>query len=331
VSKAGAKLGMTRDQVKGALHSPDVENSLVLYIPPEEYLNMQPSLIASKKEIFVHGKPPPLFSLRAEQVLKKKKKKKKKKKFVVVDPQLTKVLRPHQREGVKFMWDCTTGVKIEGGNGCIMADDMGLGKTLQCITLLWTLLKQGINAKPTIDNALIVCPSSLVKNWFNEINKWLGSRVNPVAIDGGGKAEIEPKLRDFINPPQRLKNSIAYNPVCIISYETFRIYSEILCGKPVGLVLCDEGHRLKNSDSQTFVALNQLQTKRRVILSGTPVQNDLTEYFSLLNFVNPGVLGADKEFRRKYEIPIMKARDSLATEKEMTDGTAKLQEVFFFF
>jgi len=92
-----------------------------------------------------------------------------------------------------------------------------------------------------------------------------------------------------------------------------------------------QGHRLKNSDSQTFVALNQLQTKRRVILSGTPVQNDLTEYFSLLNFVNPGLLGNANEFRRKYEIPIMKARDSLATEKETTDGLARLQEVGDFF
>jgi len=138
------------------------------------------------------------------------------------------------------MWDCATGAKIEGAEGCIMADDMGLGKTLQCITLLWTLLKQGINAKPTIDNAIIVCPSSLVKNWFNELKKWLGTRVHSMPIDGGGKDEIEPKLRDFINPNPRFKNSSAYTPVCIISYETFRIYSEILCSKPVGLVLCDE-------------------------------------------------------------------------------------------
>lgn len=61
---------------------------------------------------------------------------------VVVDPLLSKVLRPHQREGVKFMYDCVTGVQIPESYGCIMADEMGLGKTLQCITLLWTLLKQ---------------------------------------------------------------------------------------------------------------------------------------------------------------------------------------------
>lgn len=62
---------------------------------------------------------------------------------VVVDPLLCNILRPHQREGVKFMYECVTGVRIEDAYGCIMADEMGLGKTLQCITLLWTLLKQG--------------------------------------------------------------------------------------------------------------------------------------------------------------------------------------------
>lgn len=62
---------------------------------------------------------------------------------VVIDPILTNVLRPHQREGVKFMYECVTGKRIEDAYGCIMADEMGLGKTLQCITLLWTLLKQG--------------------------------------------------------------------------------------------------------------------------------------------------------------------------------------------
>lgn len=66
-------------------------------------------------------------------------------------------------KGVKFMYECVTGVRIEGAYGCIMADEMGLGKTLQCITLMWTLLKQGPEASPTIRKAIIVTPSSLVK------------------------------------------------------------------------------------------------------------------------------------------------------------------------
>ncbi|KNC73227.1 hypothetical protein SARC_14213 [Sphaeroforma arctica JP610] len=77
----------------------------------------------------------------------------------------------------------------------------------------------------------------------------------------------------------------------VISYETFRLYADILCKKEVGMVICDEGHRLKNSQSQTYEALHALKTKKRIIVSGTPIQNDLTEYFSLLDFVNPGILG----------------------------------------
>lgn len=61
------------------------------------------------------------------------------------------------------MYDCVTGQRIEGAYGCIMADEMGLGKTLQCITLMWTLLRQGPEAKPTVEKAVIVAPSSLVK------------------------------------------------------------------------------------------------------------------------------------------------------------------------
>jgi DNA repair and recombination RAD54-like protein len=69
----------------------------------------------------------------------------------------------------------------------------------------------------------------------------------------------------------------------------------------VGLVLCDEGHRLKNSENQTYQALMGLKAKRRVLLSGTPIQNDLLEYFSLVHFVNEGILGTATEFKRKFE------------------------------
>ena len=134
------------------------------------------------------------------------------------------MLRPHQREGVKFMYDCVTGIKIEGAYGCIMADEMGLGKTLQCITLLWTLLKQGPDCKPLIEKAIVVCPSSLVKNWDNEIVKWLGQKVSPLAMVGGSKESIDKDLKGFMNTFGRRPN----NPVLIISYETFRLHAKVL-------------------------------------------------------------------------------------------------------
>ena len=87
---------------------------------------------------------------------------------VVVDPHLGSLLRPHQVEGVKFLYECVTGLRDTGGTGAILADEMGLGKTVQCITLMWTLMKQGMyGGVPTVRKSLIVCPGALVKNWFD--------------------------------------------------------------------------------------------------------------------------------------------------------------------
>ncbi|KAK4222393.1 DNA repair protein rhp54 [Podospora fimiseda] len=245
---------------------------------------------------------------------------------VVIDPRLAKVLRPHQIEGVKFMYRCVTGMIEEKANGCIMADEMGLGKTLQCITLLWTLLKQSPEAgKSTIQKAIVACPSSLVRNWANELVKWLGAdAVTPFAIDGkASKEELTRQLRQWAIASGRAVT----RPVIIVSYETLRLYVDELKGTPIGLMLCDEGHRLKNGDSLTFTALNNLNVSRRVILSGTPIQNDLSEYFSLISFANPDLLGTRLEFRKRFEIPILRGRDADATEAERKKGDECLSEL----
>lgn len=240
---------------------------------------------------------------------------------VVVDPALSRVLRPHQREGVKFMYDCLTGVHIPESYGCIMADEMGLGKTLQTITVLWTLVRQGpVYGQSTVKKALIVTPSSLVKNWGNELKKWLGERARYIALEGGSGAAIDAEIGSFLN-----NRCVS---ILILSYETLRVHIEPLKNsKDVGLVVCDEGHRLKNADNQTYRALSELKTSRRLLLSGTPIQNDLLEYFSLVHFVNNGILGTAAEFRKKFENPILRSRDAYSTEAERERGTAKLTEL----
>ncbi|CAN3362124.1 DNA repair and recombination protein Rad54p [Diutina catenulata] len=244
---------------------------------------------------------------------------------VVIDPKLAKILRPHQVAGVKFLYRCTAGLVDPTARGCIMADEMGLGKTLQCIALMWTLLKQSPRGRRTIDKCIIVCPSSLVRNWANEIVKWLGEGVlTPFAVDGGkGSKDLDNQLVQWATAHGR--NII--RPVLIISYETLRRNVDKLAGTEVGLMLADEGHRLKNGDSLTFTALNQLKCPRRVILSGTPIQNDLSEYFSLLNFANPGYLGTRADFRKNFENAILRGRDGLATDQERAKGDEKLAEL----
>ncbi|XP_024941965.1 DNA repair and recombination protein RAD54-like isoform X2 [Cephus cinctus] len=291
---SGRALGTKLSGPRRACHDPNEANALIVYTPPEVSEHDRLKLDESKQ--LVH---------------------------VVVDPLLCDILRPHQREGVKFMYECVTGKRIENAYGCIMADEMGLGKTLQCITLLWTLLKQGPEAKPLIEKAIIVAPSSLVKNWYNEIFKWLQNRVKPLAIDGGSKNDIDLKLTGFMKTYGRR----CATPILIISYETFRLHAHVLHQDEVGLVLCDEGHRLKNSENQTYQALMGLKAKRRVLLSGTPIQNDLLEYFSLVHFVNQGLLGTAQEFRRKFETPILRGQDAGASDSERKLAQERLNEL----
>ncbi|POG80389.1 putative dna repair and recombination protein rad54 protein [Rhizophagus irregularis DAOM 181602=DAOM 197198] len=293
-------------------HDPKAQNAIILYDPLDDLDNLQENIKGKDKSVaeILGTKNPDNMKIP-----------------VIVDPILGQKLRPHQIDGVKFLYNCTTGRTVEGVYGCIMADEMGLGKTLQCITLLWTLLKQSPEFnKKTIEKCIIVCPSSLVTNWANELVKWLGTlRIKPLVIDNkGGKENVLKELRQFAISQGR---TIIY-PVLIVSYETLRTNIAELKDSKIGLLLCDEGHRLKNSNSLTFQALNSLQVQRRVILSGTPIQNDLSEYFSLLNFANPGLLGTPNEFRRNYENPILRGRDADATEHERSISDQKLAELW---
>jgi DNA repair and recombination protein RAD54 and RAD54-like protein len=139
-----------------------------------------------------------------------------------------------------------------------------------------------------------------------------------------GVKQVEETSSDQVFP---FPNQLFKFQVMIVSYESLRLNVDLIGSTPIGLMLCDEGHRLKNGDSQTFTALSSLNVQRRVILSGTPIQNDLSEYYSLLSFANPNLLGTRQEFRSKYELAILKGRDALATEQERAKGDEKLSEL----
>ncbi|KAJ8558441.1 hypothetical protein K7X08_005207 [Anisodus acutangulus] len=241
---------------------------------------------------------------------------------IIVDPLLVKFLRPHQREGVQFMFDCVSGaLSTFNINGCILADDMGLGKTLQSITLLYTLLRQGFDGKPMIRKAIIVTPTSLVSNWEAEISKWVGERVKLVALCESTRDDVVSGIESFINPFSNLQ-------VLIVSYETFRMHSSKFSDSgSCNLLICDEAHRLKNDQTLTNRALAALACKRRVLLSGTPMQNDLEEFYAMVNFTNPGILGDAAHFRRYFETPIICGREPTATEEEKKLGSDRSAEL----
>ncbi|KAL1609636.1 DNA-dependent ATPase protein rad54 [Nothophoma quercina] len=323
-------LGMRQGAVFVArpLHDPSGEFAIVLYDPtvddkPAPKEEVEPKMSQEEKKDM---DTPVVHKSLAEILGLKKKVEDRPRVPVVIDPRLAKVLRPHQIEGVQFLYRATTGLIDPKANGCIMADEMGLGKTLQCIALMWTLIKQSPDAgRSTIQKCVIACPSSLVRNWANELVKWLGpDAIHPFAIDGKAtKEELIQQIRQWSIASGRA----VVRPVLIVSYETLRLYVDEFGQTPIGLLLCDEGHRLKNGESQTFTALNGLNVQRRVILSGTPIQNDLSEYFALLNFANPNYLGTRVEFRKQFEIPILRGRDADGTEEERKKGDERLKEL----
>ncbi|CAM0943959.1 unnamed protein product [Alopecurus aequalis] len=241
---------------------------------------------------------------------------------IEVDHLLVRYLRPHQREGVQFMFDCVSGsLSDDGITGCILADDMGLGKTLQSITLLYTLLAQGFDGKPMVKRAVIVTPTSLVSNWEAEISKWLKGKVHLLALCESTRADVLSGIGSFLRPLSRLQ-------VLIISYETFRMHSsKFEIPGSCDLLICDEAHRLKNDQTLTNKALAALPCTRRILLSGTPMQNDLEEFFAMVNFTNPGVLGDAAYFRRYYEAPIIRGREPTATTEEKKLGSERSGEL----
>lgn len=167
--------------------------------------------------------------------------------------------------------------------------------------------------------------SSITPATNSALVKWLGKdAVTPFAIDGKGtKEQLISQIKQWCIASGRAN----IRPVLIVSYETLRLYVEEFGNTHIGLLLCDEGHRLKNLESLTYTAINGLNVRRRVILSGTPIQNDLTEYFSLLDFANPGLLGSRNDFRKRFELPILKGRDAAGTDSDRQKGDERLAEL----
>ncbi|KAI7815781.1 SNF2 family N-terminal domain-containing protein [Gamsiella multidivaricata] len=236
---------------------------------------------------------------------------------VVVDPILAQHLRPHQKEGVRFLYECMMQMKSINGQGAILADEMGLGKTLQTIALLWTLLKQSpysSEESSVVKRALVVCPATLIQNWKKEFKKWLGvERLRVFAVDS------KSTMTDFTLGK--------VYPVMIIGYEKLRAVQDELKNANFDIIICDEGHRLKTANIKTAQAIRSLPTKRRIILSGTPIQNDLSEFFSMIDFVNPGLFDSYSSFKRIFEDPIVRSRQPDCSRLEAALGLERSQEL----
>lgn len=244
---------------------------------------------------------------------------------VVIDPNLSKLLRPHQIDGVKFLYECVMNMRNCDGHGALLADDMGLGKTFMTITLIVTLLKQSPTngfLNPVANKVLIVCPVTLIGNWKREFKKWVGmKRIGVLAFNN--KNSIARDKQDIKN----FNKSNVYQ-ILIIGYEKLLNMKTELLECNFDLLVCDEGHRLKNNSNKTLQALIELDIEKRILLSGTPIQNDLLEFFNMIDFINPGLLGSINQFKRNFLYPILKSRELNCLNKEiLRKGEEKSKEL----
>lgn len=248
--------------------------------------------------------------------------------LVQVHRNLVTKLKPHQVDGVQFMWDCccesVRKVEKSGGSGCILAHCMGLGKTLQVVTFLHTLL---LCEKMNFCTALVVCPLNTVLNWLNEFEKWQEGLKDEESLEVTELATVKrPQERAFAL--QRWQED---GGVMIIGYEMYRnltqgrnikskklkeTFQKTLVDPGPDFVICDEGHILKNEASAVSKAMNSIRTRRRVVLTGTPLQNNLIEYHCMVNFIKENLLGSVKEFRNRFINPIQNGQcaDSTFTD-----------------
>lgn len=169
----------------------------------------------------------------------------------------------------------------------------------------------------------MITPSSLVANWRKEFKKWIGDERLRV-FDVNNKSRT---INEFL----KTVNSGTHYPVLIISYDTYLTCAEALKNVKFDLLICDEGHRLKNPKSKTYVAItDNIATSRKILLTGTPVQNNLEELYALANFVNPNVFGNYSRFKRKFEDPINAAQEKHCpkdVKQAGADASDKLQDI----
>uniref|UniRef100_A0A672Q735 DNA excision repair protein ERCC-6-like n=1 Tax=Sinocyclocheilus grahami TaxID=75366 RepID=A0A672Q735_SINGR len=215
-------------------------------------------------------------------------------------------LYDHQKDGVAFLYS----LYRDGRKGGILADDMGLGKTIQVISFL-----SGMYDAELANYTLLVMPTSLIKNWVREFAKWTpGMRVKE--FHGASKPE---RNRNLERIQRRGGVIITTYQMLINNYEQLGSYDQHEF--KWDYVILDEAHKIKTSSTKTAKSAHAIPAKHRVLLTGTPVQNNLREMWALFDFACHGsLLGTSKTFKTEYENPITRAREKDSTPGEKALG-----------
>lgn len=223
------------------------------------------------------------------------------------------LLFDYQKTGVQWMWELH-----QQQVGGIIGDEMGLGKTIQAIAFLAGLHYSKMLTKPIV----VVCPATVMKQWVNEFHRWWPPfRVSILHTSGSGMVNIknESSREDalisgtygssgsssgFKSARKVVKRVVEEGHVLVTTYSGLQSYASLLIPVEWGGAILDEGHKIRNPNTSITMHCKELRTPHRIILSGTPMQNNLTELWSLFDFIFPMRLGTLVNFRNQFEFPI---------------------------
>jgi len=221
---------------------------------------------------------------------------------------LETVLRPYQKQGVAWLHFLR-----ENGFGGILADEMGLGKTLQTLAFIRTCLSrregaprskseidQGLVPSAAVLPHLIVCPTSLVFNWLAEAKKFT-PELKVLALHG---SERHARF-----------DEIPRSDVVVTSYALIRRDAERYRGLEFDALVLDEAQHIKNRQTQNAQAVKAVRARQRLVLTGTPMENSVLDLWSIFDFLMPGYLGTAQDFRERYELPIVREKNSAAQSR----------------
>ena len=196
-------------------------------------------------------------------------------------------LRAYQMTGLKWLW-----TNVTKGFGCCMADDMGLGKTIQVISLILKLKEEKRLKNPV----LVICPTTLMGNWTKELQQFA--------------PELKAKMYHGLDRQLDLNSD-----VILTTYAIMRIDIEEMKKHTWGMIVVDEAQNIKNPDTAQTLAIKTLKSDIKIAMTGTPVENRLTELWSIFDFINKGYLGSLKEFQKSYAVPIERFKEKSRASK----------------
>ncbi|GAB2277298.1 hypothetical protein Dimus_012006 [Dionaea muscipula] len=236
----------------------------------------------------------------------------------ILPRKIGKMLYPHQRDGLRWLWS----LYCQGKSG-ILGDDMGLGKTMQICAYL-----AGMFHSLLIKRVIVVAPKTLIPHWIKELS-----------VVG-----LSEKIREYYGtcPKTRqyeLQHALQDKGVLLTTYDILRNNTKALSqsssaevdededGAIWDYMILDEGHLIKNPSTQRAKSLLEVPCSFRILVSGTPLQNNLKELWALFNFCCPDLLGDKKWFKDKYEYPILRGNEKKASDREKRIGSNVAQEL----